>query len=504
MNIFDSLERATGQFPDRDILIFKGKNTTYRELYERACHLSAVLRGRWNLQPGSRVAIFLPNIPEFILCYYAVQRIGAIAVSLNVMLKRDEVAFILRDCGAQLLITVPQLLEQVPEGISTVEAVVTIGAANRPGCDELSELLRESPAAEVPEVSLHQDDGAAILYTSGTTGQPKGVLLTHGNLLSNAVATNHHTKMTADDRLLCYLPLFHCFGQNFIMNAAVNAGATLILHERFVPNEILESALAHRASIFLGVPAVYLRFLSQPGIERYLQTVRYYFSAAAPLPAEVVRRWRTRFGHIIYEGYGLTETSPFATYNHDFDYREGSVGTPIRDVEIKIIDENGAKLSPGELGEVAIKGPNVMKGYFNRPKDTEQALRDGWFLTGDIGKLDEAGFLYLVDRAKDMVNVSGFKVWPREVEEVLSKLDGLSEAAVIGIPDPISGEAVKAFAVIKEGARLTEQEVIDYCRDRMAVYKAPRCVEFIDSLPRNPSGKVLKRELRAREGGKGS
>jgi long-chain acyl-CoA synthetase len=305
--------------------------------------------------------------------------------------------------------------------------------------------------------------------------------------------------MTADDRLLCYLPLFHCFGQNFIMNAAVNAGATLILHERFVPDEILESAMVNRASVFLGVPAVYIRLLSQPGIEKYLQTIRYYFSAAAPLPVEIVRRWRNRFGQIIYEGYGLTETSPFATYNHDLDYREGSVGTAIRGVEIKIVDENGDRLPPGEIGEIAIKGPNVMKGYFNRPDETAQVIRDGWFMTGDIGKMDADGYLYLVDRAKDMVNVSGFKVWPREVEEVLSKHDELAEAAVIGIPDPISGEAVKAFAVRKPAARITEQDVIDYCRERMAVYKAPRCVEFIEALPRNPSGKVLKRELRKRE-----
>jgi long-chain acyl-CoA synthetase len=501
MNIFDSLERARDQFPDREALIFKGKSTSYRELYEQACHLSAVLSRRWRLQPGARVAIFLPNIPEFMLCYYAIQRIGVIAASLNVMFKRDEVNFILRDCGAQLLITAPQLLEQVPDDVSTVESLVTVGPSTRSGCCELGELLSDT-AAQVPKVTLAKDDGAAILYTSGTTGQPKGVLLSHGNLMFNALATNHHTRMSADDRLLCYLPLFHCFGQNFIMNAAVNAGATLILHERFVPNEVLESALANRASIFLGVPAVYLRLLSQPGIERYLQTIRYYFSAAAPMPVEVARRWRERFGHIIYEGYGLTETSPFATYNHDSDYREGSVGTPVNDVKIKIVDENGAELPPGELGEIAIKGPNVMKGYFNRPEETAQVIRDGWFLSGDIGKLDSDGFLYLVDRSKDMVNVSGFKVWPREVEEVLAQHPALAEAAVIGIPDPLSGEAVKAFAVLKEGMRLREQEVIDYCRDRIAVYKAPRVVEFIDALPRNPSGKVLKRELRAKEADK--
>jgi long-chain acyl-CoA synthetase len=212
-----------------------------------------------------------------------------------------------------------------------------------------------------------------------------------------------------------------------------------------------------------------------------------------------VRRWHERFGQIIYEGYGLTETSPFATYNHDSQYREESVGTPVDQVQIKIVNEKYQALPAGELGEIAIKGPNIMNGYFNRPEETARAIRDGWFLTGDIGRLDEAGYLYLVDRVKDMVNVSGFKVWPREVEEVLSRHAELSEAAVIGVPDPVSGEAVKAFVVMKEGARLTEKDLIEFCRSRMAVYKAPRYIEFIDALPRNPTGKVLKRELRLRE-----
>jgi long-chain acyl-CoA synthetase len=244
---------------------------------------------------------------------------------------------------------------------------------------------------------------------------------------------------------------------------------------------------------------VYMRFLAQPECEKYLEKIRYYFTAAAPMPAEVARRWRERFGKTIHEGYGLTETSPFASHNHESAYREESVGTALEGVEIKVVDEKGDILPAGQLGEIAIKGPNVMKGYFNRPEETAEVIREGWFLSGDIGKLDEEGFVYVVDRAKDMVNISGFKVWPREVEEVLSKHNAVIEAAVIGIPDPISGEAVKAFVVLKKGAQLAEKEIIDFCRDRIAVYKAPHYVKFIDALPRNPSGKVLKRELRLRE-----
>lgn len=503
MNIFDSLERAKTYFPKKDALLFKGVNTSYEELHQQVCRLSSALRDRFNLRRGDRIGIFLPNIPEFVLSYYAIVRLGAIAVSLNVMLKRDEVGFILNDCGAKLLITAPHLLEQVPEtsAIPSAEGIVCVDA-DRPGTLSLRDLLFGSPTDFIPKANLEADEGAAILYTSGTTGKPKGVLLSHGNLVSNVYATNHHTKMGPSDRLICYLPLFHCFGQNFIMNASVNAGATLILHERFIPDEILDSIKANRISMFFGVPTVYLRFLALPKVKEYLASVRYFFSAAAPMPVEVARRWREKFGQIIYEGYGLTETSPFASYNHDFSYREGSVGTPIENVEMKIVDEKGNDLAPGKVGEIAIKGPNIMNGYYGRPEEAAQAIRDDWFFTGDIGRMDEDGYFYLVDRAKDMINASGFKVWPREVEEVLLQHPDLSEVAVVGIPDLDSGEAVKAFVVVKKNAKVKEQDLIDFCRSRIAVYKAPRYVEFIDTLPRNPAGKILKRELRAREAAK--
>jgi long-chain acyl-CoA synthetase len=501
MNIFEPLQRARDRFLDKEALLFRGQSTSYGELCQQACRLSAALEKHFGVQRGDRVAIFLPNIPEFVIAYYAIERLGAIAVSLNVMLKRGEVEFILRDCGATFLITAAQLLEQIPENIAALRGIAVVGDPNGFACARFSDLLIEQPEAQSPIARVESEDGAAILYTSGTTGKPKGVLLTHGNLAFNSEAVNRYTQMTPEDRLLCFLPLFHCFGQNFIMNGAVNAGASLILHERFVPDEILESALLNRASVFLGVPAVFMRFLAQPDCEKYFASIRYYFTAAAPMPAEVARRWRQRFGKTIYEGYGLTETAPFASHNHEFDYRDESVGTALEGVEIKVVGEKGETLPAGQLGEIAIKGPNVMKGYFNRPEETAEVIRDGWFLSGDIGKMDRDGYVYLVDRAKDMVNISGFKVWPREVEEVLSRHDAVLETAIIGIPDPVSGEAVKAFVVPKKGAQLTEREVIDFCRDRIAVYKAPRYVEFIEALPRNPSGKVLKRELRLREQG---
>ena len=500
MNIFDSLERSRTDFPDKEAVIFDGTRITYNQLHERVCRLSSALQASYDIKQGDRVGLFLPNRPEFIASYYAVVRLGAVAVSLNVMFKRDELKFILNDSEARLLITTPQLLEQVPGAteVPSLEAILCAGKADRAGVVELDRLIA-SVSHAVPKASLEKDAGVAILYTSGTTGNPKGVLLSYGNLISNVYATQHHTKMACADRLICYLPLFHCFGQNFIMNASVNAGATLVLHERFQPDEILHSIKSNAVTMFFGVPTVYSRLLTLPNIEEELGTVRYYFTAAAPMPVGVVRQWRERFGAIIYEGYGLTETSPFASYNHDYVYREGSIGSPIENVEMKILDVQGRNLAPGEVGEIAIKGPNVMQGYFRRPEETAQVLRDGWFLTNDIGQMDVDGYFYLVDRAKDMINVSGFKVWPREVEEIIMKHPGVGEVAVIGIPDTNSGEAVKAFAVSKEGWRVTEQELTEFCRSRIAVYKAPRFFEFVDSLPRNPAGKILKRELRVRE-----
>ena len=498
MNIFDALERSKTRYPDKDAIWCRGVAMTYAQLYHQVCCLSSALQGE-NLQKGERVALFLPNRPEFLISYFATVRLGAIAVSLNVMLKRDEVEFILNDCQARILITCDRLVDQLPYSHETpaLKHIVCVDESQHTGVIGIHKLLARGRASH-PTANSAQDEGAAILYTSGTTGKPKGALLSHGNLVSNVASTVFHTKMSSNDRLICFLPLFHCFGQNFIMNAAIACGATLVLHERFQLDEMLESIKTNRISMFFGVPAVYLRLLSLADIEERFRSLRYCFTAAAPMPLAVARQWRERLGRPIYEGYGLTETSPFASYNHDIDYREGSVGSPIENVEMKIVDPDGLELPVGEQGEIAIKGPNVMLGYFRRPEETAQVMRDGWFLTGDIGKRDHDGHFYLVDRAKDMINVSGFKVWPREVEEVLLQHPSVSEVGVIGVADPVSGEAVKAFAVLKQGESIGERDLIDYARGRIAVYKAPRFVEFIDALPRNPAGKVLKRELRAR------
>ncbi len=453
MNIFDVLEYGNGLFPKKQAILFAGESIAYGELYQRACRLSSALEQVTHVKRGDRVALFLPNWPEFITAYYAVVRLGAIAVSLNVMLKHDEVKFILNDSESSVLITANKLIEQVPDAreVPSLKKILCVDKPQRADVFPLEDFLALA-SGETSAADLANNDGAAILYTSGTTGKPKGALLSHGNIISNIQATRHHTQMASDDRLICYLPLFHCFGQNFIMNAALDAGATLVLHERFQAEEILESVKSHRVSMFFGVPPVYQHLLAEPNIEEYFRTVRYCFTAAAPMPVVVARQWQRRIGQIIYEGYGLTETSPFASYNHDSLYREGSVGTPLEKVEMKIVDPEGRTLLVGETGEIAIKGSQRDAGLFppgprNRPSHPRRLVFD-W----GHRQADADGYFYLVDRAKDMINVSGFKVWPREVEEVLLQHPSVSEAAVVGIEDPDSGEAVKAFVVLKQSA----------------------------------------------------
>jgi long-chain acyl-CoA synthetase len=303
--------------------------------------------------------------------------------------------------------------------------------------------------------------------------------------------------MSAVVRGLCALPMFHCFGQNAIMNSLVTCGGTMVMHERFVPDAFVQALAAHRITILYAVPTMYILFLA---MERPpdVSSVRLCFSAAATLPTDVERRWHEAHGHWIQQGYGLTETSPFASYNHEVAFRPGSVGTPIENVEMKVVDSEDREVPDGQPGEIVIKGPNVMKGYFGNPAATAEAVRDGWLHSGDIGYRDADGYFFIVDRVKDMINVSGFKVFPREVEEVLFRHPAVKEAAVVGIADPVRGEAVKAFVVLNAGASVGVEALQALCRDAISPYKVPETIEFIAALPKNPTGKILKKELRAR------
>jgi long-chain acyl-CoA synthetase len=343
---------------------------------------------------------------------------------------------------------------------------------------------------------MDRDAPAAILYTSGTTGQQKGATLSHGNVVSNMYATGHALHVRPSDCMLLFLPLFHCFGQNFIMNTAFNSGATISLHRRFTPDGVLDALARDEVTIFPAVPTVYIALLNANTPRERLAGVRYYFSAAATMPVEVANRWRATYGGAIYEGYGLTETAPFASYNHEWRHRPGSVGAPLEMVEMKVFDADDHEVPVETWGEIVVKGPNVMLGYWNRPEESAVALRGGWFHTGDIGYRDADGYFYLVDRVKDMINSAGFKIWPREVEEVLYRHPGVKECAVVGVADAYKGESARAYIVPTAAGAVQPEAIIAYCREHLAAYKVPEAVIVVEELPKSSTGKILKRVLR--------
>jgi long-chain acyl-CoA synthetase len=487
-NIAEGLDRTARLRGDHPAIVFEDRVLGYRELALQAAAVATGL-ARAGIARGDRVGIFLPNVPVFAVVYHALVRIGAVAVSINVMSKRDEVRHILNDCAATALVTTGDLLANVPPRpeIPSVREVFA---------DESLSALLAGPADGSPPVAVDADTPAAILYTSGTTGRSKGAVLTHGNVVSNVEATRTIIGMREDDVTICFLPLFHCFGQNFVLNATLYAGATLVLQRRFVPDDALAVCERHRVTMFFGVPTVYIALLAHSRAAEALRGVRYFFSAAAILPTHVERSWQERTGLHIHEGYGLTETSPFASYNHSRAHKAGAVGAPIAGVEMRVIDPDGRPLGDGEVGELCIKGPNVMRGYFGRPEETARAIVDGWFRTGDVGYRDAEGDYFLVDRVKDMINVGGFKVWPREVEEVLFEHPGVRESAVVGMPDDMHGEAVKAFVIPREGTALDAAQIVAYCREKLSAYKIPKHVEIVATIPKGATGKILKKDLR--------
>jgi long-chain acyl-CoA synthetase len=486
MNIAKHVEDASKLFPDHPAIIFEEISLTYSELNRRANEVANALKTK-QIDRGDRVALYLPNIPEFAICYLAIMKVGAIAVSINTMFKSDEVKYIVNDSEPKIIFTVDELASNIPlKDCASVQDVVICKNDWMTEGSDTGEALEMQP-----------NDPAVLLYTSGTTGFPKGATLSHGNVISNAQSTVHHAGFTHNDRMILFLPLFHVFGQNFIMNATFAAQGTLVMHRRFVLDEVLNSIQRHRITMFFGVPTIYITLLNTDLSAYDLSSIRYDFSAAATMPQEISRAWTERFGRRIYEGYGLTECSPFACYNHDSHHKFGSVGTAIRDFQIKILDADDNEVPIGKWGEICIKGPGVMLGYWKRPDDTQFALRNGWLHSGDIGMKDEEGYVFIMDRVKDMINAAGFKIWPAEVEQFLYQHEAIKEVAVFGVPDPLKGEAVKAAVVLKQGATATSDEIIAFCRERIASYKVPTVVQFLNELPKSATGKILKRVLRS-------
>ncbi len=494
MNLAGHVSRVAARMPDHVAIAFEGKILTYGVL-DRCANALADALTRHGVGRGDRVALYLPNIPAFALVYLAVLRAGAIAVSINAIFKSAEVKYIIDDSRAKVVFTTAELLPHVSLNAGPTVAHTIVCEGDPAGAVALETWLGAG-SPEFRACKMDPDDVASILYSSGTTGIPKGVMLTHRNIETNTLTAARYSDMQGSDRIAVFLPLFHVFAQNYIMNGAFQTGSTLVLFRRFAPDAVIAGIARERVTMFFAVPTIFIALMSAQGIETSFASVRYWFSAAATMPQEISRRWHERFGRPIFEGYGLTECAPFAAYNHLSEHRIGAVGTAVEGFELKIVDENDAEVPHGQWGEIVIRGPGVMKGYWGRPADTERALRGGWLHSGDIGTMDDDGYVFIVDRVKDMINVSGFKVWPAEVENFLYQQAAIKELAVYGAPHPEKGESVRAAVVLRDGAVATQEDIIRYCRDRMAVYKAPERVDFVKELPKSATGKILKRLLR--------
>ncbi|MEM9352734.1 MAG: AMP-binding protein [Planctomycetota bacterium] len=500
MNICEHLTAVARLLPEKDAIRFEGASWTYGEL-DRLSAAAAERLADFGVNRSDRVALMLPNVPAFAVWYYGVLRLGGVPVSISTRLVSEEVGHIVRDCEPVALVTASGASSNLASGEDAhLGAVLEASECGR-HCNN-TDLATDEAGARSTWENTEPDDPALILYTSGTTGYPKGATLSHRNVRTNVDAFNHLCGMRPADRILLAVPLFHCFGQNALLNSALNVGATLVMQRVFEPSATKRLIQEEQVTQLYGVPTMF-QLLHECCSPEELSSVHYCFSAAAPLPVEAAERWQEKFGLPIHEGYGLTETSPFASYNHRVLHRNGSIGAPIDGVEMKIVDsESGAECPPGELGEIVIRGPNVMLGYWNRPDATAEAIRDGWFHSGDIGRQDESGLFSIVDRLKDMISVGGLKVYPAEVERVLRELDGVSDAAVVGVPDKLLGEQVVAFVVLgstdnrdrNDAAEAIQREA----HERLAAYKTPTAVLVVDELPRNPSGKVLKTVLRER------
>jgi long-chain acyl-CoA synthetase len=464
---------------------------SYAALDGAASRLATLLAGR-GVNRGDRVALIMPNVAYFPIAYYAILRLGAVVVPMNPLLKAGEIAFAWSDSGAKVAVVFPLFAEEAQKAAGTTgtDVIVTV-----PQEFERTLTGTEPTDAVVP---VDPSDTAVILYTSGTTGQPKGAELSHANLRSNALTTIETLMPNGPgDVLFGGLPLFHSFGQTCGLNAAMAGGACLALLPKFDGEQALRIVDEDRVTIFLGVPTMYMALLAVNNPQRFnTSTVRVGASGGASLPVEVLKGVEQRFGFQLLEGYGLSETSPVASFNHpDRPTKAGSVGTPIRGVEFALQDENGKEVGDGVIGEIVIRGENVMKGYWNRPDATAEAMRGGWFHTGDLATRDADGYYFIVDRVKDMIIRNGFNVYPREVEEVLYTHPAVAEAAVFGIPDPTHGEEVAALVTLKDGATATPEELRDFVADQIAAYKYPRVIR-LGELPKGPTGKILKREIK--------
>ncbi|HEV3137940.1 MAG TPA: long-chain fatty acid--CoA ligase [Pirellulales bacterium] len=507
LNLAIVLSENAQRFPDRTAVICGDRAFTYAQLETISNRLANSLV-RLGLQPGQKVLLMLPNIAEFVIGYFGVLKPGGVVVPINVLYKAREIEFLLTDSEAVALVACTEFLTEAVEafrGVETCKHLILVDFPKPPpaigdaGVHRLDDLIRAG-SAEFEVVAMSPEDTAVIGYTSGTTGKPKGAELSHFNLFYQCRVLPELTgelRQPGEVRM-AVLPLFHSFGQSCVMNTVLALGSTMTCMVRFDPAKALEMIERDKVTHFAAVPTMYLQMLNHPDRPKYdLSSLRMCGSGGAPIPLETLDTWKRHYGDQIREGYGLTETSPTATWSQGpVAPRFGSCGKPIWGCQIKIVDDAGNALPPGKEGEVLIRGVNVMKGYYKQPEATAQILKNGWFHSGDIGKLDEDGYLYIVGRKKDMILRGGFNIYPREIEELLYEHPAVAEAAVVGVKHDELGEEIKAVVYLKPDCKVTEGDLQAYCKERIAAFKYPRIVEIRDQpLPKGPSAKILKREL---------
>jgi len=497
LNLGTILQASAADRPRHVALRMDERVLTYAQLDRAARGVAASLRAR-GIAPGDKVALLVPNVPEFTIAYFGILYAGAAVVPINVLAAAPEVAYFLADSEARLLIAHPLFAAAARTGAAEA-GVPCVRAGGGPGPDTLEEMAEADPVDAL--VATPAEQTAVILYTSGTTGKPKGAELTHTNLFVNCafVVPRLLPPQDPDDYVaLATLPLFHSFGQTVIQNGTIALGGTFTLLPRFEPKKCFEILERDRVTVLAGVPTMYFALLHhEPERDYNLSSLAYCLTGGAPMPVEVMSAFERRFSVTIQEGFGLSETSPVASFTMpDKPRKAGSIGYPVWGVEMGIVDDQDRLLPDGERGEIVIRGHNIMKGYLNRPEANKETLRNGWFHSGDIGYRDADGCYFIVDRKKDMILRGGFNVYPREVEEVLYAHPAVAEAAVIGVPHESHGEEVKAVVAFKAGASAREEELIAFCKERLAAYKYPRVVVVIEALPKGPTGKILKRELR--------
>ena len=511
-NLGQLLNHSASKYPNRKAIVFGSKKITYNELNNMVSSIACGLI-RLGIKKQDKIALLMDNCPEFVIAYFSVLRSGAVVVPINYMFKIEEARYIIEDSGSTVIITSRAYIETAKELVARAGRLNRIISTTNSTENIISlEELAKKNTAECRIPAVLPAEQAVILYTSGTTGHPKGAELTHHNLISNAQDCTSAIKISAKDSVICILPLFHSFAATVCMILPFSAGAAMVIMKTVRPfKRVIRAILKNRVTIFVGIPSIFgilkdfkLPKLLRTPLIKFFNPVRLCISGAAALPAQVFREFEKIFRVTLLEGYGLTEASPVVTLNPMKGMRiAGSIGLPLsKRIKLRAVDDAGNDVPVGQVGELLVKGPNIMAGYYKNSDATKEAIRNNWLYTGDMAKFDSRGYAYIVGRKKEMVNVRGLNVYPREIEEVLYQNPKIKEAAVIGIPDVHKGEVPKAFIVLKDGELITEQQIHRYLRDRLAAYKIPKHIQIRTDLPKNSTGKILKRVLADEENSK--